>query len=493
MRRWRVLIWSCIMAVALLSASAAAEWEGTFAIYDAQGSMLFSQEGELLVPRGAYVNLYCVSPEDCPREQRLFYAQPATPVEMPGTLREDEDLPGALMDAQGNLLTEAEYSAFTHYWQEGVVIFCQADRYGAMDTSGRVLLEAKYTSLVPNGEGGFLGTPESTLRYGEDGYPYWAELYRIDGDGREVSLGYTTSPYGLSTFSEGLCAVSIEVGEAQMYGYLNAQGEIAIEPQFQWANAFSNGLAEVTTLEGKQGLLRPDGSWALEPVYMQFASLYREGKSFAGETFLAWPDAHTIAVMDCKTLETYKTFRAPQAEYFSGYAVNESLYSISDGTRTAMCDARGKILFSFSNADGIYVDGYYGRTDGTPARMVRTQGDWPEGSAWLIAMDGSEVSGPYQSLSCVSWYGDQGRYMVASYETMTIQLEDGSTYQTPLGETYRYGLIDQDGKEILPVRYRALYECAPGLYWAREADFSGLLDEAGNWIYTISDYEQLMD
>ena len=71
------------------------------------------------------------------------------------------------MDAQGNLLTEAEYSAFTHYWQEGVVIFCQADRYGAMDTSGRVLLEAKYTSLVPNGEGGFLGTPESTLRYGK--------------------------------------------------------------------------------------------------------------------------------------------------------------------------------------------------------------------------------------------------------------------------------------------------------------------------------------
>ena len=72
------------MAVALLSASAAAEWEGTFAIYDAQGSMLFSQEGELLVPRGAYVNLYCVSPEDCPREQRLFYAQPAMPVEMRG-------------------------------------------------------------------------------------------------------------------------------------------------------------------------------------------------------------------------------------------------------------------------------------------------------------------------------------------------------------------------------------------------------------------------
>ena len=53
---------------------------------------------------------------------------------------------------------------------------------------------------------------------------------------------------GASNFSEGLC--KFRDTETQLYGYIDKTGGIAIEPQFESARDFSDGMAVVETEQG---------------------------------------------------------------------------------------------------------------------------------------------------------------------------------------------------------------------------------------------------
>ena len=61
-------------------------------------------------------------------------------------------------------------------------------------------------------------------------------------------------------FHEGLAAVKVEWAR----GYIDKTGSYAIEPQFQYAGPFTDGKALVQ-LDGLWGYIRPDGSWEEEP------------------------------------------------------------------------------------------------------------------------------------------------------------------------------------------------------------------------------------
>ena len=63
-------------------------------------------------------------------------------------------------------------------------------------------------------------------------------------------------------FSDGLAAVRI----GDKCGYVGYDGSWAIEPQFDSFNSFSGGLAKVE-VKGKYGYIRSDGSWAFEPQF----------------------------------------------------------------------------------------------------------------------------------------------------------------------------------------------------------------------------------
>ena len=59
--------------------------------------------------------------------------------------------------------------------------------------------------------------------------------------------------------------------------------------------------------------------------------------------------------------------------------------------------------------------------------------------------------------------------------------------------TSRYGVIDEDGAEVLPVAYNAIQYLSSERYWARRGDTWMMLDEAGNIYFEISEYMELMD
>ncbi|MGN0771760.1 MAG: WG repeat-containing protein [Christensenellales bacterium] len=74
-------------------------------------------------------------------------------------------------------------------------------------------------------------------------------------------------------FSEGLACVEKD----EKLGYINAQGEWAIECKFDSATSFSEGLASVTIGE-KSGYIDTQGQWVIKPIY-DIATPFVEGKA----------------------------------------------------------------------------------------------------------------------------------------------------------------------------------------------------------------------
>ena len=68
------------------------------------------------------------------------------------------------------------------------------------------------------------------------------------------------------SFHEGLAVVRIGDSDSGKYGYINVAGEIAIKPQFHKANAFSEGLAHVM-IGNKWGYIDREGKIVIEPQF----------------------------------------------------------------------------------------------------------------------------------------------------------------------------------------------------------------------------------
>jgi hypothetical protein len=75
-------------------------------------------------------------------------------------------------------------------------------------------------------------------------------------------------------------------GAKPLYGYRNASGEVVIEPQFVFAQPFSEGLAAVRD-ESRWGYIDGKGSWIISPRYMDASPFHnglarvRSGKALA--------------------------------------------------------------------------------------------------------------------------------------------------------------------------------------------------------------------
>lgn len=77
-------------------------------------------------------------------------------------------------------------------------------------------------------------------------------------------------------FEQTIC-----VEDPEGYGYVDTQNRYLIAPQFRWANDFHEGRAEVTTADGRMGLIDKTGRFILEPRYEIVEYDDRKGRSLA--------------------------------------------------------------------------------------------------------------------------------------------------------------------------------------------------------------------
>lgn len=68
----------------------------------------------------------------------------------------------------------------------------------------------------------------------------------------------------------------IPVKSGEKWGYIDKQGKIQINPQFNQANIFIDGLALVANSDGKFGFINEEGKYVINPIYKD-ASFFQDG------------------------------------------------------------------------------------------------------------------------------------------------------------------------------------------------------------------------
>lgn len=126
----------------------------------------------------------------------------------------------------------------------------------------------------------------------------------------------------------------VKVGEK--WGYVNPQGEYIINPQFDFADPFTDGRALVK-VNGKFGYIDEKGSYAVNPKYKS-ATIFSEDRAWVvGEG-----SAPTLIDRDGKEL-----FDMKDVEFVSPYY---------DGlAKVEVIGENGKLLYGFINKKGEYV------------------------------------------------------------------------------------------------------------------------------------------
>ena len=476
-------ILAACLCMALLCAAAGAE---TFAVGTGENVLLLTDSGEALTEWGEYAVLYRLSEADCPDERALFIATPALPSRPDYAAAGESAVRSYLLNARGERLSNEMYTTFNHIHEAGVVIVWQGDWAGAIDETGTELLPCAYGGVIPDGADGFLATPRETFTYDGEGYPVSARLWHFSADGAAADTGLTVQPYLYGRLSDGLVPMYISTPEGWRHGYVDGQGNLAVEPVFDYAEEFRDGYAAARTLEGKMGLLRPDGTWALDPVYGDLGYLWGQGSSFYALR------ENTVEILDRETLEVWAAHTLETAEHIYAYELNGALtIAVADGALLAM-DMNGRVLFR-GNADEMFISSNFISCEGNVQRLVCATGAWPEQDYYLTDLRLRPVAGPYMSIETGLWWNDgKGRFLICDYDTYE-QTYEGETYTYPRPSSYVYGVVDQDGNEALPLAYNAIQYLSPDRYWVRRGETWSMIDEVGNVYFEVSEYMDLMD
>jgi hypothetical protein len=176
------------------------------------------------------------------------------------------------IDTSGRLLIEPQFYSGVGF-SEGLAAICTGDKWGFIDKAGRIVIEPRYEDVSPFSEGVAVAlTEDSSLL--------------IDRTGKTI-LSRSTDDiflkvYEDSRFSEGL-AVAYDNAE-EKYGFIDRNGQFIIEPMYDEAAPFSEGLARVAVVEdGEQKLAFIDraGRFAIRPRFNTDYDFLRNSTNFS--------------------------------------------------------------------------------------------------------------------------------------------------------------------------------------------------------------------
>lgn len=336
-------------------------------------------------------------------------------------------------------------------------------KWGYVDRTGKLVVEAKYDRAGPFGEGlavvgrgliteGFDKLPVrgNTVLIPNDPAGWKWEI--IDESGVVVSK-LKFNPGFPSDFSEGLALFG--GGASSLYGYMDKSGEAVIRPRFTMAWSFREGLAAACVGENKCGLIDRAGRYVVRPVYAEIGSL-SDGLAYVKNA------AGLLGYVD----KSGETVIAPQFAGPCGAGFSEGLAPAAyPGTKCGFINKLGHFVVEpqFDYADAF--------SDGRA--LVRIGGKWgyadTEGRL-AIQPQFVEAYGFSEGLALVRTCGREPA------------APDAETYYEPC----RYGFIDKTGKFAIEPRLDAPEHFRGGLALVHMTGGPGYIDREGNFVWKPS-------
>lgn len=348
-----------------------------------------------------------------------------------------------LLDEEGQPLTDNDYESI--YYQSGAFMTIMDDMCGIIDENGNELLPARYTSIVPTGDGTFFTSTDDPF----DGIA--DEIYLSYPDGRCRYLGVSGGLFG--SFSEGLLCVPSRNG---MYGYLNTRGEWVIAPVYDYAMDFVGGVAEVTR-GGLCGLIDMSGNLILPIRYDSISASASDGAAKLIVTLL--DDMATI--YERKSMMPIAT-------------MDDVDYAFLPTSGTAMLVSEGYVQLYSISARGIVLE-------------------LPQTNSLIVLSDESALVYDYDAARAsivdisnahnnpIEFDGVTGAYPLFNDDTATAICVS----RTVNGHTL-WGVYALDGGEILPVKYDSVVQTCDNVFSVQSGDEHGLIRADGEWIFRVA-------
>jgi hypothetical protein len=233
----------------------------------------------------------------------------------------------------------------------------------------------------------------------------------------------------------------IAVQTDDKWGYIDHTGKYIINPQFQSASAFSEGLALVQSQDGKYGYIGKNGKYLIDPVYA-------DGTYFSeGLAFVVAEDGYPTAIN--KKGETKFALKEAKTVYaFHEGLANFTVKSKSE-YKTGFVDKTGKITISAQfPAAGMFSEGL------APIAVKKENKD--EENYGFIDKTGKIVINP--------------------------QFKDASYFHEGLSRVYNgknYGYINKEGKYVINPQFESAADFSEGLAAVKQGDMWGYINKEG--------------
>ena len=317
------------------------------------------------------------------------------------------------INEKGEEVIPCQFDYATDFCEEGTAFVAKevsqdAYKYGMIDTSGKMIVDYIYSDVYEF-EDNDLAIVVKGGEIGDDGYEKFLSGY-INKKGKEVIPCQYTSA---SRFSNGYAAVC---DENYKYGYINEKGDVVIPFQYDYAGLFDKEGHAMVYDDGKEGYSCID-----EKGEVLFSNQnVDEDSACDNGLYTAYYEK-----MDDEGEEEYKF-----------YFIN----------------AKGEKVFNkeFALAKG-FNNGY--------ACVAESFDDGP----WGVINEEGEFIIPYKYDS-IQNFNEEG-YCVVGMEGESEEEDEDYT-------TYRYGVIDESGEEVLGCKYGWLDYIGEGLWVCSNADLS---------------------
>lgn len=399
---------------------------------------LLSRDGGEIVAPGEYEDIFCVV-----EGERYALGR-----------RIDGAMRYGLCDASGRMLTECLYQMFSA--AQGAILFRQDGRYGALDMDGNLILPAQYTQLAAVGGNAFFALTTDPNDDGAD------EIWLVRAGEDVVSTGVRTAN-GLHPLRDGRMA--FRSPDTEKYGYLDADGKVAMEPELDYGEDFQDGLARASK-DGKFGVIGTDGEWRVLPEY----------------DFLERGDGIIVALRRGERCVIFDGSNGAERFRLDGagleVAVVGAHVAVTDGERLRVYRSDGEIVLETAANATIRA--------GVQNQLIVSDGDW--GAKCVAAADESGALWERRDQHLLPL--DEERYAFATMNVAAYYSDAlaGIRYSCDY-DSMRLGLLSAEGEEILPAEYLEISALAEDRYLTIAEDGLRVVDGEGNVLWSQLDEE----
>lgn len=241
-------------------------------------------------------------------------------------------------------------------------------------------------------------------------------------------------------FSQGRAAAQ----NNDLYGFIDPLGNWIIRPEFADASPFRFNLSVVIDLKGKAGLINLFGEWVLEPRF--------DDIQIINDDWLWVEDESGWILYQLSKNQFGKEYFVSVSEFSNGYAL------ISNPNEYSLIDLKGNKLMSYSEEIDRFGDLFLVHFNDSIALVNENNDKILPFDVYNFGNFTSNGLIPFEKNQLLGYINQDGDIIIAPKLDRYPNWELFATFTNGHAKAYqqrakKYGLIDQKGLWVLPAKY----------------------------------------